>query len=269
LVDTTLELHEANGPVVTNDNWRDTQEAEIIATTIPPTDNLESAIVATLPPGGHTAVLRGKNGATGVGLVEVYDLDQSAGATIANISTRGFVDTGDNVMIGGIIVGGASPGLCVVRALGPSLAAAGIGDPLPDPVLQLYNADGTVIAFNDDWGVNTLGISERRQAVYGDCEIISRPDRKDREGRRASQSRPLRRAGFGFACCNLRGSARTWPILRRRFSSASGMAPPLGFRSGHTHALPGFGQESHRPSQRAGQGRAGRGERTARMIDRS
>src|SRR4029077_12987302 len=98
-------------------------QAEIEATTIPPTNNLESAILATLNPGAYTAILAGKNGGTGIGVVEVYDLAQAASSKLANISTRGFVDTGNNVMIGGLIVGGGGGGTAkvVVRALGPSV----------------------------------------------------------------------------------------------------------------------------------------------------
>ncbi len=122
LADPVLELNAADGSVITNDDWRSTQEAEIIATTVPPTSNLESAIVATLSPGNHTAIVRGKNGATGVGLVEVYDLDAAAPSILANISTRGEVQTGENVMIGGVIVQGAQPARVLVRAIGPSSA---------------------------------------------------------------------------------------------------------------------------------------------------
>ncbi len=104
LGDTILELHKSDGTVITNDNWRDTQEAEIIATNVAPTNNFESAIIATLPPGGHTGIVRGKNNTTGVALVEAYDLDQTVDSRLANVSTRGFVQTGDNVMIGGTIV---------------------------------------------------------------------------------------------------------------------------------------------------------------------
>jgi hypothetical protein len=150
LADTTLELHKADGSTVFNDNWRDSQEAEIIATTIPPTNNFESAIVATLPPGGHTAIVRGKGGSTGVGLVEVYDLEGAAPETLANISTRGQVQTGDNVMIGGFIIGGNQPAKILVRAIGPSLTALGIAGALQDPVLELHDKNGTMIA-NDDW----------------------------------------------------------------------------------------------------------------------
>jgi len=152
LVDPVLEL---NGPsvAVTNDNWRDTQEAEIIATGIPPGNNAESAIVMTLQPGNYTAILRERNGVPGVGLVEVYDLAPSAGSQLANISTRGFVDTGDNVMIGGFIVGpnDVGPQRLIIRAIGPSLGTSGIADALQDPTLTLHDGNGTVLATNDNW----------------------------------------------------------------------------------------------------------------------
>jgi hypothetical protein len=151
LADPVLELHNATTTLATNDNWRDTQEAEIIATGIPPTDDLESAIVATLDPGPYTAILRGKNGGTGVGLVEVYDLDQTSASQLANISTRGFVDTGNNVMIAGFIVGDGGGATVLVRAIGPSLSARGVSGVLADPTLDLHDANGTVIASNDNW----------------------------------------------------------------------------------------------------------------------
>ena len=151
LADPILELHKPDSSIVTNDNWRDTQEQEIIDSTIPPTNNLESSIVDTLDPGAYTAIVKGKNDGTGVGLVEVYDLDQAANSHLANISTRGFVDIDDNAMIGGFIVGGAGSTTVLVRAIGPSLAAIGIADPLLNPTLELHDASGTQIAFDDDW----------------------------------------------------------------------------------------------------------------------
>jgi len=151
LADPILELHMSDGSVVTNDNWRDTQEQEIIDSTVPPSNNLESAIVATLDPNPYTAIVRGKNNGTGVGLVEVYDLDQAANSQLANISTRGFVDIGDNVMIGGFIVGGDNSTTVLVRAIGPSLGATGVDDPLQDPTLELHDADGVQVAFDDNW----------------------------------------------------------------------------------------------------------------------
>ncbi len=147
LADTVLEL---DGGAVVNDNWRSTQEAEIIATTIPPTSNLESAIVATLPTGGHTAILRGKNNGTGVGLVEVYDLESGQPEQLANISTRGKVQTGEDVMIGGFIVSGTYPAKILLRAIGPSLAQQGVSGTLQNPTLELVNAHGASLS-NDDW----------------------------------------------------------------------------------------------------------------------
>ncbi|MGI8957121.1 MAG: hypothetical protein ACR2II_09445 [Chthoniobacterales bacterium] len=156
LADTILELHESDGTVVTNDDWKDTQEAEIMATTLQPTNPLESAIVATLDPGAYTAIVSGKNGNTGVGLVEAYDLDQAADSQLANISTRGFVETGDNVMIGGFIVDGGALGLStsvLVRGIGPSLAEGNPPVPgaLVDPTLELHDINGAIVASNDNW----------------------------------------------------------------------------------------------------------------------
>ena len=153
LTDPTLELHAGSTIIFSNDDWRSVQEAEIQATTIPPSDDLESAIVATLDPGAYTAILAGRTGGTGVGLVEIYDLDQQAQSKLANISTRGLVNSGDNVMIGGFIIGGISGGSSkmVVRAIGPSLTALGVAGALQDPSLEIHDSDGAVIASNDNW----------------------------------------------------------------------------------------------------------------------
>ena len=151
LADPTLELHDQTGATIaTNDNWKDTQQSEIEATTIPPSDDKESAIVKRLTPGPYTAIVRGQNNGTGVGLVEAYGLDGTA--TIANISTRGLVQTGDNVMIGGFIVldTGVSTSV-LMRAIGPSLGAAGIAGALADPTLDLHDSNGAVVASNDNW----------------------------------------------------------------------------------------------------------------------
>ncbi len=153
LSDPTLELHKPDGSVVSNDNWMDTQKAAIQATTIPPTKPTESAIIATLEPGAYTAILAGKNSSTGVGLIEVYDLDQGGASAVANISTRGQVETGDNVLIGGLIVGGTEPGTILVRAIGPSLTSLGVAGALADPVLELHDTEGNSIT-NDNWREN-------------------------------------------------------------------------------------------------------------------
>lgn len=152
LADPVLELHSSSGPVIrSNDNWRDFLPAEILNTGLAPGNEKESAINAALLPGAYTAVLRGKNGGTGVALLEIYDLDPVVDSNLANISTRGFVGTSDNVLIGGFIFRGPQPERLVVRAIGPSLSAAGIVNPLADPVLELHNQAGEIVATNDNW----------------------------------------------------------------------------------------------------------------------
>lgn len=178
LQDPILELYQGSAMIARNDDWRDRQ-AEVEATTIPPTNDLESAIVTTLSPGTYTAILSGKNNGAGVGVVEVYDLDQAANSKLANISTRGFVDTGDNVMIGGLIVSGGAGGgnaRVIVRAIGPSLGASGLQGALPDPNLELYNASGTAIASNDNWKIRPDGSSQQ-----GEIEATSIPPTSDLE----------------------------------------------------------------------------------------
>lgn len=155
LPDPVLELHAADNSLITmNDNWRDNpaQAALIEATHIPPTDPAEAAIVATLAPGNYTAVIHGKGSATGIGLVEIYDLDRTVDSVIANISTRGSVQSGDDVMIGGFILGeGSDPAPVLVRALGPSLTNQGLTGVLQNPTLELHNENGDLIGSNDDW----------------------------------------------------------------------------------------------------------------------
>jgi len=157
LSDPTLELRDGTGALLRfNDDWREgsagfpSQLAEIIATGLAPAANAEAAIVATLPANGagYTAIVRGSNNATGIGVVEAYDLDRTVDSKLANISTRGFVQTGDNVMIAGTIVQGSLPQRVLVRALGPSVPVAGT---LADPTLELRNGSGTLFASNDDW----------------------------------------------------------------------------------------------------------------------
>src|SRR5207253_9468441 len=120
-----------------------------------PSDPLESALIATLPPGNYTAIVRGVNNTTGNGLAEVYDLSPNSGSLLANISTRGFVQTGDNVMIGGFIVV-TQPTRVIIRAIGPSLTQFGVPDALANPQLELHDAN-SVIARNDDWQTTQLG----------------------------------------------------------------------------------------------------------------
>jgi hypothetical protein len=151
LADPTLELHDSSGGVVSNDNWRDTQENELKATNIPPPNDYDSSIVQSLQPGAYTAVVSGKGGTTGVGLVEVYDLDLTVDSKLANISTRGRVDQGDNVLIAGTIVLGNGTTKVLFRALGPS---TGIPGALQDPTLELHDGQGGVVATNDNWQDN-------------------------------------------------------------------------------------------------------------------
>jgi hypothetical protein len=154
LLDPILELHDGTGATIAmNDNWKDTQQTQIAAANFAPNDDRESAIIATLAPGAYTAIARGAGGTTGVVLVEIYDLDQSANSRIANVSARGQVGLGDNVLIGGAIVGGGNGGvnLVVTRARGPSLESAGIQDAMQDPVLELHNQEGTLLDSNDNW----------------------------------------------------------------------------------------------------------------------
>jgi plastocyanin len=151
LADPVLELHGSGAfSTIINDNWRSDQEAEIMATTIPPSNDLEASIVASLPANSsaYTAIVRGANNGTGIGVVEAYDLDSAADSKLANISTRGLVQTGNNVLIGGFIIVGQNPMRVMVRAIGPSLSVPG---PLEDPTLELRNGDADLIAFNDNW----------------------------------------------------------------------------------------------------------------------
>jgi hypothetical protein len=154
LSDPSLELRDQNGtPVFSNNDWKDTQQTEIEGTSLAPHDDRESAIVANLlSPGLYTTVLRGANNGTGIGLIEVYDLSPNTGSLLANISTRGFAETGDRAMIGGFIVGGTTdPAHVIARGIGPSLSAAGISDSLGDPTLELRSDDGALVAANDNW----------------------------------------------------------------------------------------------------------------------
>jgi hypothetical protein len=116
-----------------------------------PPNSLESAILISLNPGNYTAIVRGANSGTGIALVEVYDLDPTAGSTLGNISTRGLVQTGDNVLIAGLIVNGPDSKKVVLRTLGPTLENFGITNPLANPTMELRNANGALITFNDNW----------------------------------------------------------------------------------------------------------------------
>ena len=167
LANPTLELHNATGALIaSNNDWATTiiggiiranQVRDIRASGYAPSDGRESAIIADLPPGRYTAIVRGINDTTGVGLVEVYDLSPEISSTLRNISARSFVQMGDNVMIGGFIVTGADPKRVIVRAIGPDLAHYGVPNALINPTLELYNRSGALIAHNDNWMTTILG----------------------------------------------------------------------------------------------------------------
>ena len=157
LADPFIELRRQDGSLLaSNDNWKDSQRTEIERSGLAPSNNAESVIVGSLAPGVYTVVMRGNTGGTGIGLVEAYDLDKSPQGKMANISSRGFVETDDNVMIGGFIGGPSNRGSAdvVVRALGPSLASFAVPNPLQDPTLEIHDQNGAVIAFNDNWAAD-------------------------------------------------------------------------------------------------------------------
>jgi uncharacterized delta-60 repeat protein len=155
LADPVMELHGPSGFVtVLNDNWQEdpAQAALIMATGLQPTNNLESAISAVLDPGAYTAVVRGKNNITGVGLVEVYDVSQAVPSKLANISSRAFVGTANDIVIAGFILGGsAGADRIVLRGIGPSLTASGVPNALADPTLELRDNNGALVKANDNW----------------------------------------------------------------------------------------------------------------------
>jgi hypothetical protein len=166
----TLELHDGNGNLIaSNNNWGTTiiggiitqnQVRDIMDSGYAPSNGLESAIIADLQPGNYTAIVRGVNNTTGVGLVEVYDLDNPGTVPtsfLRNISSRSLVLTGDDVMIGGFIVHGTGTKRVIVRAIGPELTRHGVQNVLPDPTLELHNAAGTLIAYNDNWQTTVRG----------------------------------------------------------------------------------------------------------------
>jgi hypothetical protein len=150
----TLELHDSTGATIaTNDNWQTSgQASEISASGLAPTNPLESAIVATVQPGNYTAIVRGVNNTTGIALVEGYELDSTA-TRLVNVSTRGHVGVGNDVLIGGLIVTGGDSKTVIVRALGPSLGTGAnpLAGALVNPVLELHDGSGNLLSSNDDW----------------------------------------------------------------------------------------------------------------------
>ena len=167
LFNPTLELHDGTGALIaSNDNWLHTiiggiitsnQVGDIRSSGHAPTDGRESAIIAELPAGNYTAIVRGVNDTMGVALVEAYDLSPDSNSTLGNISTRSFVQTGDNVMIGGFMVEGTAPKRVIVRAIGPDLTQYGVPNALGNPTLELHDSAGALIASNDNWRTTIIG----------------------------------------------------------------------------------------------------------------
>jgi hypothetical protein len=185
LANPILELHDATGALIaSNYDWQHTiiggiitiDEVEWIRDSgYAPTDPRESAIIAFLPPGNYTTIVRGTDNATGVALVEVYGLDHARETVLGNVSTRSFVQTGADVMIGGFIVEGNGPKRVIIRAIGPELAQHGVPNPLADPVLDLHNNTGVLIGSNDNWmDASNVGDHQQRPCPnrptgVGDC----------------------------------------------------------------------------------------------------
>jgi hypothetical protein len=167
LTDPILELHNGTGALIgSNNNWQTTiiggvitrnQVTDIQNSGHAPTAATESAIIASLQPGNYTAIVRGVSNTTGVALVEVYDLSPGSTAILGNISTRGFVQTGDNVMIGGFVVQGTGAKRVILRAIGPELTQHGVPNVLANPTLELHNGSGALIGFNNDWQTTIIG----------------------------------------------------------------------------------------------------------------
>ena len=251
-----LELHDANNTIGTNDNWQTTQIGGVITSDqaaaiqnsgAAPLNPAEPAIIATLPAGSYTAIVQGVGGTQGVATVEVYDLSPNNGAILANISTRGFIQTGDNVMIGGFIVVGNSSKV-LIRATGPSLIPFGINNALANPRLELHDGNGTLAA-NDDWqttqiggiittdqsaAIQSSGLAPSRRGRVRDHRHLgagklhgdrARSERRDRRGPHRSlraavaggtlpffQTKSWKARRLNFSPCCIRASARNFVI---------------------------------------------------------
>jgi hypothetical protein len=166
LANPALELHGPGEFVrMVNENWKDTQGVAIQATGIAPSNDLEAAIDATLDPGAYTAVVRGSNNTAGVALIEVYDLSPAVPAKLANISTRAFVSSGDDIVIAGFILGNQNGNdRIIVRGIGPSLTAFGVSAALVNPTLELRDNNGALLFANNDWQDNPAQAAELNAA---------------------------------------------------------------------------------------------------------
>jgi hypothetical protein len=167
MTDPTLELHDGTQALIArNDNWQTSilggiitsdQTSDIQSSGYAPGDARECAIIADLPAGNYTAIVRGVNNTTGVALVEVYDLSPETNSILGNVSTRSFVQTGDNVMIGGVIVQGTQPKHVIIRTIGPELTPYGVPNVLANPTFELHDGSGALIASNNNWHTTIIG----------------------------------------------------------------------------------------------------------------
>jgi arylsulfate sulfotransferase len=167
LADPILRVYDSSGTVVaSNDDWQsDPNRFLVEANGLAPSNPSEAAIARGLAPGAYTVIVTGKDATSGIGLVELYDLSTLAKTKFVNMSARGFVGTGDNVLISGFIVGDVDSATVVVRALGPSLAAYGVSGVLSDPTLTIYDSSGSAIASNDNWQDNINWIDVRKNKL--------------------------------------------------------------------------------------------------------
>lgn len=156
LADPTLEIKNTSGTVIaSNDDWRTGRQAAISASGLAPANDKEAAVIVNLPGGNYTATLQGKGGGQGIGVVEIFDIGAEAQSDLGNIATRGLAGTGEEVLIGGFIVRDTSfrnqSQRILIRGIGPSIPTSQVPNPLQDPFLELHDAQGTILAFNDDW----------------------------------------------------------------------------------------------------------------------
>jgi hypothetical protein len=167
LRDPVLSVYNSSGNLVgTNDNWQsDLNHSVVEANGLAPANPLEAAQVRTLAPGAYTVIVTGKGATPGIGLVELYDISPLSNSKLGNTSTRGSVGTGDNVLIGGFIIGDVDSATLVVRAIGPSLATYGVSGVLSDPTLTIYDSAGAVIASNDNWRDDINWIHVQKNAL--------------------------------------------------------------------------------------------------------
>ncbi len=178
LADPVLTLFGDTGQLLfSNDSWgNDSNAGQIAAEGLAPTDPAEAALRVTLPPGVYTAGLSGKDDTRGIGLVEIYDVSATADSHLANMSTRGNVGSApEDLLISGFIVGAIDNSTVVLRALGPSLGAAGINDPLHDPSFNVYDQNGTLLGGNDDWRDNphSFELEQNRLPPPDDAEAAT------------------------------------------------------------------------------------------------